>query len=206
MDFIEKIRMWKERKPGHSIINDFGNELICHVNEKNKADFLHVIYNGLTCLQKECLIESLKATKIVEERSISEYIDLLCSANGMVLYSGSFVIFGVTDEKSEELFSQPASLMRMNDYDGIAQKIKELLYIGNAMHLNHGNIKFYLNLTNGSVNGFYRDNVTIKWGSITQFLEYIFEKYDSNYLDTGHHMHYGDISCGVYENAQLFQE
>ena len=50
----------------------------------------------------------------------------------------------------------------MNAMDYISNQYPRLLYIGNAMHANKGVIKFYLNLDDGAIVGFYKDKETIK--------------------------------------------
>ena len=207
MKFIDKIIEWCDRKPGFSKTNDFGSRLICHVNENVNGDYLHVLYKSLCDKERKTFKKDLISINKSSGNAIDAYLDFLEEANGAILYSGAIVFFGYTQKmQSSALYDTPSSILKMNAMDSISNQYPMLLYIGNAMHINKGTIKFYLNLDDGVIAGYYKDEVTITWDSINDFFKYIISKYDANYLPTGYHIFNGDRAKGVYDNAQLFKE
>ena len=207
MKFIDEIIKWCDRKPGFSETNAFGSRLICRVNEDVKGDYLHVLYKPLSIKESKAFINELISVNKPSSNAVDAYLDFLDEANGAILYSGAIVIFGYTQKmQSSALYDIPSSILKMNAMDYISNQYPRLLYIGNAMHANKGVIKFYLNLDDGAIVGFYKDKETITWNSINDFFKYIIFKYDANYLPTGYHIFNGDRTKGVYDNAQLFKE
>lgn len=171
-----------------------------------KDECLHVLYAPISKKDEKTLKTHLASDKKTAKRAVEQYIDFLSEHNGSVLYGGALVFFGATDNQAINKFLYPVSVIQMNREDYVSTHLNNVLYVGNAMHVDRDNINFYFNLENGIVSGYHKGEIVISWKDLNEFFNYIYLHYDKMYGDDGIHKFYGQKNKGVYYNAQLFNE
>lgn len=184
--------------------NQTGTEFLGRV--KNTNEYLNILYPALAPKGKKDLMNYISDCKSYNKKVLEQYVDFLSEHNGAVLYSGGIVMFGSTRYNEPNYFVYPTSIMYADKNDYVSSRLNRVLYIGNALHKSGGNINFYLNLENGIVSGYIKEEIIISWKNIRDFFEFIYIKYDSMYNEDGTHKFFNEKEKNVYRNIQLFDE
>lgn len=184
--------------------NQTGTVFLGKVNGTD--EFLNVLYAPLAHEDKNKLTHYIFHAKSYDKKVLEQYLDFLAEHNGAVLYGGGVVLFGATDCNEMNPFLYPPSIVKANRTDYVSSRLNKVLYIGNALHKSGSNINFYLNLENGIISAYLKDEIVRSWKNINDFMDFIFETYNSKYGDDGLNKYYGMKNKNVYQNIQLFDE
>ncbi len=199
MNFYKTILKWKDNNSNEETKN--GNQLICHVHENVQNDYLHVLFYSLDRKAKKELEKYLCDG---DKRAIKQYVEFLSEHNGAVLYSGAIVFFGWTNYRGINTFVEPAPLAVQDEKDKISKTNSDLIFIGNIMHRDYDNINMYLNISNGKIIWYHKNEIIKAFNALDESLEHIISFYNDCYKINGEHRFYNDRSKNVYENIQLY--
>ena len=200
-NFYEKILNWKNAKPSTNVVTQNGNELICNVRDNVKNDYLHVLFYPLKEKKVKKDIDFL--IRVKKSNVLDEYSKFLSCHNGMILYCGAIVFFGITENNLVNEFVEPPSLKKLNQYDYYFNN-NSYLYIGNMMYFDYNNINIYINPIEDKILLIENNKLINQFETLSTFLNHLIEFYNSKYDFKGLNINYNDRKKHVYENTQLY--
>lgn len=105
---LEVLNKWKGNED--ALLHD-GTQLICRTLQESPLGYLHKLYPPLNTIDIEKMEVLLKVSLPME------YLDFLLTFNGMELFSGNIIIFGIrkiSDNNTVNKFFQPYDIILEN--------------------------------------------------------------------------------------------